>query len=369
MRFGALRLSLVCSAFMFILSASPVDLPAQTTVSLGDLARHAIEVARLTASGGKPFHLKATIVETTNPDSDLQGDVEEYWVSPQRWRRVIHSPQFSQTLVVNGDKVSETDTGDYYPFWLRELVTAIFDPLPMFSEMKNGEIKRLKTQIPNPAQQGSKNSCARFESKVGTPPAENTLLEMFCFEGDYSLPRTAITPGYAAEFEHYKPFGKKWIARTITINPEPDTTVEARVVELTELSKPDESLFVAEPPGAPDQQLKSVRVEEAELRKMGIRTSDIVWPPVQEGKTSGVLTLYISTDRNGKVREAWPIGSENPALNEAASEQVKQWELKPAVSEGIHVQVEGTLTLAFKTGIAQSSEPQPAPSPQKTPEQ
>lgn len=364
------RLFLSVPVFFAALAAvSPGSLRAVETVSLGVAARHAVEMAKLTSSGSKPFHLKATIVETTNPDSDYQGDVEEYWVSPQKWRRVIHAPGFSQTLIVNGDRISETDSGDYYPFWLRELVTAIFDPLPMFAEKKLDqtkldqtkldEIKLLKAQIVKPAEAKQENSCARFESKAGIAPAQNTVLEVFCFEGDYSLPRAVVTPGYAAEFQHYKPFGKKWIARSITIDPEPETTIEAKVVELAELSKPDESLFSVEQPTVPEAQLKSVRVEEASLRKLGVKTPEIVWPAIQEGKTSGALSLYVSVDREGKVREAWPINSDNPGLDQAVCEQVRQWEFKRAIFDNVHVQVEGILTFAFETRIEQKAQTQP----------
>jgi hypothetical protein len=99
-----------------------------TTMPLADVAQHAVDQSKLTSPGSTPFHLKAEIVETTNPNSDHKGEVEEYWVSPEKWRRTISSPGFSQTLIVNGDQVSEEDKGDYFPWWLNDLVTAIFDP-------------------------------------------------------------------------------------------------------------------------------------------------------------------------------------------------------------------------------------------------
>ncbi len=336
-----LRLFGFIAALFVVGSAS---LQAADMVSLADVARHASEQTKLT-SGNKPFHLKASIVETTNPDSEYQGELEEYWVSPQKWRREIRSAGFSQTMVVNGDKVSEVDTGDYYPFWLRELVTAIFDPLPMVQE-----IKHLDAQIEKPVQAKNENACAHFESTAGIAPVQNKLSEIFCFEGDYGLPRSVMTPGYQAEFRHYKTFGKKWIAQTVSIDPEPGTTIEARIVELVELgelSKPDETLFSVEPATAPEAQLKSIRVQEAALRKLAVKTPAIVWPAAPEGKTSGALSLYVSIDREGNVHEAWPLNPDNGGLNEAAGEQVRKWKFKPAVFDNTRVQIEGVLTFAF----------------------
>src|ERR1700726_3623929 len=90
----------------------------------------AVQQSKLTLPGSKPFHLKAEIVETSDPSSDYHAKIEEYWVSPRKWKRTIESPTFSQTMIVNGDEFLEKDTGDYFPWWLDGLVIAMFDPLP-----------------------------------------------------------------------------------------------------------------------------------------------------------------------------------------------------------------------------------------------
>jgi hypothetical protein len=56
-------------------------------VSLGDVAESAVRQSKLTLPGSESFHLKAEIVETTNPSSEYQAKVEEYWISPEKWRR------------------------------------------------------------------------------------------------------------------------------------------------------------------------------------------------------------------------------------------------------------------------------------------
>jgi hypothetical protein len=61
-------------------------------VPLGDVAERAVQQSKLTLPGSKPFHLKAEIVETTNPSSEYQAKVEQYWVSPTQWRRMIECP-------------------------------------------------------------------------------------------------------------------------------------------------------------------------------------------------------------------------------------------------------------------------------------
>jgi hypothetical protein len=71
---------------------------------------------------------------------------------------------------------------------------------------------------------------------------------------------------------------------------------------------------------------------------------------VREGKTSGVTSLYISNDRAGHVREAWPVASGNPELNDAVQQQVLQWQYRPYTNGGPS-QMEALLTFAFTTRI------------------
>jgi outer membrane lipoprotein-sorting protein len=81
-------------------SAAPTNVPS-------------IVQATLVAPGSTPFHLKATITERGDPTYAAR--VEIFWLAPDKWRRTIQSQEFSQTLIVNGDKVFEQDSDDSFP--------------------------------------------------------------------------------------------------------------------------------------------------------------------------------------------------------------------------------------------------------------
>src|SRR6478752_2421340 len=130
--FPALRLLLLLGLF------SAANLLAQEEgrrITMAEAVDHGLEQSRLTVAGGAPFHLKAHIA-ADNARPEYSADVEEYWLAPEKWRRTVQSAGFSQTLVSNGGQLSEKITGDYYPFWLHDLVTALFDPLPMAEQLK-----------------------------------------------------------------------------------------------------------------------------------------------------------------------------------------------------------------------------------------
>jgi hypothetical protein len=341
---------LLCLALFSLLAATLGAQEAKDkVVSIGQAADHAVQQSKLTLAGGTPFHLKAHITNAAAnaapPKREYWAEVEEFWVSPDKWRRTVQSAGFSQTLIANGDKVTEKLIGDYYPFWLHDLVTALFDPLPMVDQLRT-----MRGVLEIPEDSAKSNSCLNMQFKVGIAPAQNSLAYVFCFGGKGGLLQAVLTPGYKAEFADYKPFKKKMVARTLKAEFAPGVAVTGRVTELAELASPDEKLFTIETATTVAEQMKSSQVGEESARMLALNTPPIVWPAVREGKTAGVMSLYISNDRSGQVREAWPLASNNAELNEAAREQVLRWQYKP-YSNGGPSQMEAVLTFAFTTRI------------------
>lgn len=212
-------------------------------------------------------------------------------------------------------------------------------------------LRDLQASMPKPSGSEHSSSCARLQMKVGTPPAENSAFMVFCFEGSHGLLESAVTPGYGAEFKDYRDFKTRRIARRLVIYPEPGTTIEAKVTELTELTSPDESLFTVQKSTPPTERTARTVVSEGTARSLLESAPDILWPSVRSGKTSGVLSIYISVDRSGHVRETWPLNSDNAGLNDPARDQVMKWQFKPAKMHDVPVQIETVLTLPFNTKI------------------
>lgn len=335
-----------CLVLLSLVAVSAVAQEAEDkVVSIAQAADHAVQRSKLTLAGGAPFHLKAHITNAGTPKPEYSADVEEYWVSPDKWRRTVQSAGFSQTLIANGGKVSEKLTGDYYPFWLHNLVTALFDPLPMVDQLK-----LMQGQLEIPEDSAKSNSCVNMQVKVGIVPAQNNVGLAFCFGGKGGLLQAVITPGYKAQFSDYLPFKKKMVARTIKAELAPGLVLTAKVTELGELLSPDEKLFSIDVPTSAAEQMKTIQVTEDSARALALNTPAIVWPAVREGKTEGVMSVYVSVDRSGQVREVWPLVSNNPELNQAAHEQLLRWQYKP-YSNGGPSQMEAVLTFAFATRI------------------
>jgi len=342
-------LASVCVPFV-LLCLSPLQqtVVAQEgkTISLSEAGENALKQSQLTLPGSPAFHLTATIANSNNSGSTGTAEIEEYWLSPQNWRRRIESSGFSQTLIVEGDKVSEQDRGDYYPLWLRNLVTAIFDPLPMFEQLGH-----FKGQVEVPDEAGD-IACLNFAVPSGVVPVRTSLPYAFCFKGTHALLQQVVTPGYKAQFEDYKPFNGRMVARRIKADLGSGTVLTATITALDQTVPSDRSLLTVSQPTPAAGQLKTMQVDESIARKIAVAAPDIAWPAVREGKTSGTLSVYVSVDRMGHVREVWPLASDNPELNSAACEQLMHWQFQPYVN-GAPMQMETVLNFAFNAMLGE----------------
>jgi len=309
-----------------------------------------IQHSQITLPGSPPFHLKAEIVETTNPFSQYRGQIEEYWVSPEKWRRTIESPSFSQTMVVNGDKILEKDTGDYFPWWLNDFVTAIFDPL--------GPIVG-----PSPPQLG-KNAAAPHDPRVPSAcpnvdgPTDRILL-CFDFQRDLLTTVVSLKSGYDAEFKDFKGFAKKQVPHRITSEPESGTKIEAVISQLDELREPDEQMFAIEQSTPPQDRITRALIDQKAFRELSLTGTTIDWPLVGGPPLTGNCTVYVSADRSGHVREVWPGGCDNTGLEEPLRSAVRKWRLTTALLNNLPVQVDSRVTFPFQVQVDPNARPLP----------
>jgi hypothetical protein len=337
---------------LFCASASFGQPGDPSSVPLADKLKRALEQSSLTGAHAKPFRVKMHLSDSTNPVSPYRADIEEFWASPQQWSRTIETPDFKQALIVNGDKTSEQITGDYYPLWLKAFVNGLFDPVP------NVEIwKKQDSKVTQMALQNGQHSdaCARMKFKLGSDKVNNDAFASICFDEAGHL-KMIGSPGYGMEFHDYQKFGDKLIARRYQYDPEPGTDLVANVVLLEEL-KPDVVLFAIEHATPAEQRLQSIHVTQATIEQVSDSEPAIVWPAVKSGKTSGVLSMYISVDRQGRVREAYPLNADNAGLQDAARDQLLKWKLKAMVVKGVPVQAESGMTFRFDTKLAEKAVP------------
>jgi hypothetical protein len=65
-----------------------------------------------------------------------------------------------------------------------------------------------------------------------------------------------------------------------------------------------------------DSRFDSIELSAAKLEELTSGNPLIVWPLVHSGNLRGHLALYLSKDAQGRVREAWPLNSDNAGLDD-----------------------------------------------------
>jgi hypothetical protein len=295
--------------------------------------RRAVTVVQgtLTAPGSAPFHLKAEITEDGDPSS--KATVEMFWLDPAHWRRVIRSDEFSQTMVVNGERIFEQDSTNYFPLGLWSMVTAMVDPEPILAKL--GPADQVRTKA-NGLSNESGITC--FDSN-----------HRMCMSNPWGLDEFVGGAGHSIEFSDYHPFRGKRIARRLIYLVSAGDFMTARVTELEDLKHPDDDLFAVDHPTDPSQRIRVATLDQAALMDLATEKSEIIWPQVLDGSTTGKASFYISIDTAGKIREVEPLRTANERSNDSAIRQIMRWKFKPPVVDGIPAQVEGVLTFDLNT--------------------
>ncbi len=297
-----------------------------------------VNKSSLTQPGDHPFYLKAKLVDRKDPNSANNAVIEEYWLSPDKWRRTIQSKNFSQTLIVNGDKVFEQNSGDYYPPSMEQNVESMFAPMtPAAVEL----FKKYSMEIDEPS--GRPGQCmSEHYFKDGYGKTQRVVLSTYC---DTGLIMYVWVPGWdSGVYTDYKSFHGKMIARRSK-----DNEVNFEIDELRNLDNPDASMFAVAQSTNATNRIQTVHLDESVYHGYALHTPEPKWPQVSVRPDSGTAEVKIVVDRTGHVREAKCYVASNPQVTDAAAAEALHWQFKPYLVEGLPVQVQTTWTIPFKT--------------------
>jgi len=321
----SLRFALACCALAAFASVPPALLIAE------DVPVPQLVQGNLISPGSVPFHMSVAITERADPTEHV--DLEFDWVSPSKWRRTITSQEFSQTLVVNGHKLSEQDSDDYFPVALQTLATVLVDPKPILDLWRPGDPLLTKA---NGASDETGRVCFSGTSKM-------------CLMSRTGLTEVVGAPGHNLTFSDYRKFGGMRVARLIIFKVDQGDSVLARVTELKELKNADEKLFTVGNVTPGEKQLRSEIVSQDHLSQLALQPLEIIWPQVLDGQTEGETSYYVSIDRNGQVREIFPLSVAIERADDSARRQIMSWKFRPFLKDDVPVQAESILKLNFNT--------------------
>jgi len=334
---------------LFLLSQ--LSVAGANRIPVSKLLDQMIHRSTLAEPGGKPFYLKATITDKDDAKSEFNGTVEEYWVSPTKWRRVIELRDFSQTRIVNGGMIYEDNKGDYFPLHDEMLATEIIDPLPSSAVDLMNKLELMG------AEPGSGTGQCMAEKYFNDAAGRETrvLLAYDCKTG-LLIYLSSPTCCYGVMTD-YRKFHSKMVAYATKDDP-----VNIRIDALRDLDATDEALFAISQPTPLPKRMTTEKVSETEARTFLAAKTEIQWPPVSKKPNGNSMNVDIVIGRDGRVKEASSYSPVDNAVEDAALAAIKKWAFQPQNVDGVPAQIETSLNIPFPAEY-QSAATQPEVKP------
>jgi hypothetical protein len=186
---------------------------------------------------------------------------------------------------------------------------------------------------------------------------------------------SAVDAARTVWFDDFAPFGRQQIPRKLVNSLPANLLVQGRVTLLEALPRSDYELLKAQEFTLPAQQIATTTVSKAAAESMLEVVSNSDSPTFsaiyatqsreqrvsldatrQEGRptshASEPATIYLRTDRSGKVREAYCESSEHDrAQDDAAIARALTLKFRPLVIDGVAHQMEAPLLLPLRITI------------------
>ena len=335
------------------------------------------EAKPVVASYWKPAPIPVAIA-TPIAVADMRARVEIFWLSAISYRIQIHSRDFDQIRIVNGDVTEEHNTGDFYPRWIQNFVDAILEPVPQVDALR---------MIPGSVPVGVKSHACisnvgasdgqSGESGKPIRQPEETSVAQVCFQDAGPRIASGVEFTRSVWFDDFAPFGRQQIARTLVNNLPANVLVRGQISILEPLSEAYYPLLKAHEFTPPDQVIETTLVERnvaqamldvnpapfarrtfrnPELAESGVVMKPASYEPgaadanAPEGHVSAAMkspmTVYIRTDRTGKVREAYRNTIDQFGLTDAEVARAMKLKFKPLIVGGVARQMEAPILLA-----------------------
>jgi hypothetical protein len=322
-----------------------------TTIPNAEAVDRALQHCSLSA-GDQPFHLvlaisppgNGRVLNFSQDQPDYRAQIEVYWLNPITYRTEIRSARFSQTRIVNGRVVEEHNTGDFYPRWIQNFVEAILEPIPEAEQLR---------KVPGSVPIGVKEHACIASGEAQA-----------CFQDAELRIATGSGPARSVWFDNFAPFGKQQIARTIVDKLPGNLLVRGQILLLTPLSQWDNKLLKA------TEFTLSEKLIQTELVSPATAESWMQIPPVDfRGKLNSAssakgssrvtatapaasgsvldapATVYVRTDRTGKVREAYAEGAGGNGAQYGAVARALALRFKPLLVNGVPRQMEAEVVV------------------------
>jgi hypothetical protein len=351
-----------CTSLQEYLPPNPSSLPN------ADAVDRALTLCSLT-HGSEPFHLKMLISPPERASSTgvlsagaMQAEIELWWLNAITYRTEIRSAAFRQIHIVNGNVIQEQNLGSFYPRWIQNFADALLDPVPHADKLRKepGSI---------PLSQESHACISRHDGS-----GDETALAQICFQGSQPLLASDISFSSYVAFDDFRAFGEQLIPRTLINDLPANLLVRGQILLLEPMLQSAYPLLKATRFTPLTQQIRTRLLSKADaevlLDRTGAESLRSSLSPAQSlkklasypshrnsfeekaqaettnsGSKADPVTVYVRTDRTGRVREAYTDRNDVYNQHQTTVARAMQLRFRPLLINGAPQQIEAPVEI------------------------
>jgi hypothetical protein len=285
-----------------------------------------------------PWHAELTYDEFDGDGDNVHsGTIEEYYVSPKKYRTITKTDEFAQTEVANGSDLYRIGNQDWPPATTLQAARTVLEPL---SDLTIGGQGR-----GNPDQMDWKVGSVVLPCVVirnfGTIISDNGLPK-FCYERGTMILRYAHAFGWdETVYNNIVLFQKRYYARDAEVTHSGKPFLKIHLAKIEPLPQIDESLF-ATPADSPGPLAGLLTVPSRVLMKDYLLPNPSPHVPHFLKGVHGKVTVKFNVDKDGRVIHSSAIDGPEE-LRKPAEQEVQQYEFRPFFILGKAVEVQSTM--------------------------
>jgi TonB-like protein len=290
------------------------------------LLAKAADLTNITAQGSPPFRIRAEVKFSAIKTGTAVGTLTILWAAPDRIRRELVFPGYSEVDVLSHDKAWRTVKVPPLRSWQLKGLLDVSRPWMLQPKEKAKRARQIESDTGH-------TICVEF--------SKNWTKRELCVDaiGGFPVSVMASSGPDTIIYKDYALFSDKWLPRHMLLRRDRTDLVEVRVQSL-DATAPDEGAFVP-PAGAipvpwcadlsPAKLvygLSSYGAPDAQIRVQGTR--------VPKGST----TVYYLIGTDGHIHDPVVIESQLPEFDDALLKALKAAHYKPATCSGKPVEQE-----------------------------
>ncbi len=314
--------------------SGPVPKSPEAAKILGDL----VAANGMDMQPQVPWHVEVSYDEfDEDGDNVHSGTIEEFYVSPKKYRKIIKTDEFSQVEVANGTDLYRAGDQNWPSQTTLQAMREILSPLYDVSELSDFSPDKLDWTI-------GKTALPCIALRNGIVLSANGWPK-FCYEPGSTLLRYAHGASWGESvYNNIVQFKGRYIARDVDVVRGTKPFLKIHLAKVESLQQPDGSLFLP-PAGSPGPLTGIVTVPSGMLR----RDPGQQWqfPRNIPRGLHGKVSVRFAVDKEGRVTGAHAIDGPEE-LRKPVEDEVKRIRFHPFLILDRPVEVESTTVYMFQ---------------------